>query len=209
MATLSWSYVPSKSGKPRYAQIDKDELYKKGWEKIPETYDLKKPVILIHEYKWSELTSVQTTGIYNHTLLYACNIAGDNTIGPGLKDQNRYIIQDQKGYFTIKYNGGSFDLFINTGTSDQHIIRNRPLKSPVKMVTWLKRYAQYLIDEPEQLQKIIDNPVLIDNQGLFEKSALETIKEKPEYKPEIPAQVIPAGFISWLNLTITEERCTA
>jgi hypothetical protein len=72
-----------------------------------------------------------------------------------------------------------------------------PLKSPLKMVLWLKRYAQYLIDEPEQLQKIIDNPVLIDNQEKFTAGAADEIKEKPVYK-------VP-GWIPYLNLSIIEE----
>jgi hypothetical protein len=204
MATLSWVYTPTKKGIPRLVQTDRSEAWKKGWEKIPGSInDWEKPAIIVHEYRWTELTDIQRTGIYNHTLQHTTNTAGDNTIGPGRNDQNRFIIQEQKGIFAIRYNGGSFDLYIDLGKgTPRRIINNRPMSSQVKMVLWLKRYAQYLIDEPDQLQKIIDNPVLTEKQEIYtpDSAPVNAIIQYPR-----PVRVFPPGWINHLRVTITEE----
>jgi len=83
---------------------------------------------------------------------------------------------------------------------NDHHIAMAPLKKTkafkerfCKAIVWsLMNDENSLRDKLKEISNDQDKPIVV----------VETI-------PEIPAQVIPAGFISWLNLTITEERCTA
>jgi len=65
-----------------------------------------------------------------------------------------------------------------------------------KAIVWsLMNDSECLKDKLREISGNQDKPIVV----------VESIPEK--VKSLIP--IIPAGFISWLNLTITEERCTA
>jgi len=92
------------------------------------------------------------------------------------------------------------DFFVSL---NDHHIAIAPLKKTkafkekfCKSVVWsLMNDSECLKDKLREISGNQDKPIVV----------VESIPEK--VKSLIP--IIPAGFISWLNLTITEERCTA
>lgn len=152
MATSVSKYIPSKTGIPRLTDVDIDNAYKRGWEQIPESEDIKRDLALVRIKKWSELTEDQRTGIYNHTLKYTTKQVCYYKV-PEYSDKLDYVFQENIGTFTISYDGAKHWLSFN-GTD----LVSSPAwltDKSTKQITWLKRFAQYLIDEPDELTAMI------------------------------------------------------
>ena len=151
-----WKYTDSKKG-PRFTEVNAEDQYKSGWVNGSECKEFL--TVLYKEYKelvyshWDNLTDDQRNAIYNHKIRYTTNTAGNRTT----KD-TRYIFFELRGAFEIRYSDeyGTFVLSIYSRSGDKyHIVTAPGNLSREKCVRWLKCYAQYLIDEPEDLNAII------------------------------------------------------
>lgn len=166
MINPSFRYVPSKKGIPLLSNKDPLNDYAEHWEKViaPDntpTNDIKKEFWQVHKKRWGQLTDQERTGIYNHTLKHTTNIKCSRGsyyayLFTGEKNDIEYIFQEHKGNFTIHYNGAAYELFFNdifiTAVPYQC---TTILNKPQKEIQWLKRFAQYLIDEPGDLNVLI------------------------------------------------------
>lgn len=146
-----FQWIATKKG-PRMVETNPEGRHLKGWEKDPANPETQRRTYqeLIFK-KWADLTFDQQRGIYNHEILYTFDIVGG---GP----KAHYIFFEQRGTFEISASEqpGKMALsFILCSGLRFHLLTSPAGLTKAAAARWLKHFAQYLTDEPGELNVMI------------------------------------------------------
>jgi hypothetical protein len=148
-----WRWTDTKNS-VKMIEVNAEDQYKTGWTKEPGFMTvLKKDFKLRVFAKWKNLTDDQTRKIYNHEIKWTTDTAGKLDV-----DHTHYIFFEKKGYFEIRFDDRycKFTLsFISNDDTKYHLAENPDNMGNIKAIKWLKHFAQYLIDEPDDLNVMI------------------------------------------------------
>ena len=144
-------WMPTKNT-PRFMMINPDGRHNKGWEKEPgRLFRAFNELIFKH---WEDLTDDQRRGIYNHEIKYTLSTAGRSAV----KD-SYYIFFEQRGTFEIKKSEAtgktSLSIVLAANGARYNLAEYPGQLGDATAVRWLKHFAQYLIDEPGELNVMI------------------------------------------------------